>query len=70
MRVSPALLSFLYPYRGHDEFAFSSLPVGPGRLLDWWVLRRGSQVLRKVRRVDKVICISRFTAEEAMAQLN
>ncbi|HZR16022.1 MAG TPA: glycosyltransferase family 1 protein [Verrucomicrobiae bacterium] len=35
-----------------------------------WQRASGRRRLRKLRRADKVICISRFTAEEAMALLN
>jgi glycosyltransferase involved in cell wall biosynthesis len=35
-----------------------------------WQGASGRRRLRKVRRVDQVICISRFTADEAMALLN
>lgn len=35
-----------------------------------WQRASGRRRLRQVRRADKVICISRFTAEEAMALLN
>lgn len=35
-----------------------------------WQRASGGRRLRKLRRADQVICISRFTAEEAMALLN